>query len=414
MPVHRIVKILLPILIITFSVSVFMVLRASRPEQPPVKATERVWRVEVLEVAPQTLAPSLTLYGQVETPNLFKAAAPAESRVKQVLVREGEMVEEGQLLISLDPRDFLPRVEQARAEVTELEAQLRSERIRQRSDLDALQHERELLELSRQGVERARRLQTKKLGSESELDLARQELARQSLQLTSRELSIADHPARLQALEARLQSAAAGLAQAELDFERSQVKAPYAGRVASVEAAEGNQVSTGQQLLSLYNPANLELRARIPAPFLDELEQSRESGFPLIGLSGQDGRPVELRLVRLAGEAEPSGIDALFRIEQGSEWLRTGQIQQFTLRRKPREGVLAVPYSALYGEERAYKLVQGRMQGLQVETLGSYQPAHGKAQLLIRSDQLDPGDALVITHLPNAMEGLRAEAVVDE
>ena len=410
----RIVKILLPILIIMLSVSIFMVLRASRPEQPPVSTKDRVWRVEVLEVVPQTLAPSLTLYGRVESPTLYKAAAPASSRVQRVLVREGERVEKGQLLISLDPRDFLPRVEQAQAEVAELEAQLNSERIRQSSDLEALEYERKLLELSNQGVERARRLQTKKLGSDSELDQARQELARQSLSLTSRKLSIADHPARIQALEARLQKAAAGLSQAELDFERSQVKAPYAGLVASVEVAEGDQVSDNRQLLSLYDPGNLELRARIPTPYLDELEQSLENGFPLIGFAGQPNRRIQLSLSRLAGEADPSGIDALFVIDQGSGLLRSGQILQFKLGRQPREGTLAVPYSALYGKDRAYKLVQGYMQGLQLETFGSYVTERGDELLLVRSDQLNTGDQLVITHLPNAMDGLRVEAVVNE
>jgi len=412
--VKRIIIILLPILIITFSVSIFMVLRASRPEQPAVSTNDRVWRVEVLEVVPQTLAPSLTLYGKVETPTLFKAAAPAVSRVQRVLVREGEAVAKGQLLISLDPRDFLPRVQQAQAEMAELEAQLRSERIRQDSDLNALEYERKLLGLSSQGVDRARRLQTKKLGSDSELDQALQELARQSLLLTSRELSIADHPARTQVLEARLQKAAAGLAQAELDLERSQVKAPYPGRVATVEAAEGNQVSANQQLLSLYNPASLELRARIPTPYLDELQQNLETGYPLIGFSGRGGKPIQLRLVRLAGEADPSGIDALFEIDQGGSSLRSGQILRFTLRRQPREGALVVPYSVLYGADRAYKLVQGRMQGLQLEAFGSYVTESGEEQLLVRSDQLEAGDKLVITHLPNAMDGLRAEAVVDE
>jgi len=411
--VKRIIKVTLPILIILFSVSVFMVLRASRPEQPLAESKERVWRVEVLEVIPQTLAPSLTLYGQVETPTLFRAAAPSGSRVQQVLVREGEKVQKGQLLISLDPRDFLPRVEQARAEVAEFEAQLRSERIRQHSDLSALEYERKLLKLSSQGVERAQRLQTKKLGSDSELDQASQALARQALSLTSREHSIADHPARIQALEARMQKASAGLAQAELDFERSQVIAPYAGRIAAVDVAEGNQVSANQQLLSLYDSKSLELRARIPSPFLDELEQTRQSGYPLIGLTHGE-RQVRLRLIRLAGEADPSGTDALFAIERGDRWLRSGQILQFTLQRQPRKGALAVPYSVLYGGDRVYRLVQGRMQGVGVEMLGSVTAADSSEKMLILSDELKAGDELIITHLPNAMNGLRAEAVVSE
>ena len=89
---NRIVKIFLPILILICSLSVFVVLRASRPEQPVAETRERVWRVEVLDVVPQSLSPTLRLYGRVETPTLFKAAAPAASRVQRVWVREGEQV----------------------------------------------------------------------------------------------------------------------------------------------------------------------------------------------------------------------------------------------------------------------------------------------------------------------------------
>lgn len=407
-------KIFLPVLILTISLSVFMVLRASKPEQPAVKPQERVWRVEVQEVAPQILEPTLTLYGQVETQSLFKAAAPAASRVERVLVQEGQSVAEGQLLISLDPRDFLPRLQQAQAEVTKLQAELDSERIRQESDLEALEHERKLLQLARQGVERARQLQTKKLGSESELDQALQQLTQQSLLLTNRERSITDHPARVQALEARLSSAVAGLDQAKLDYERSQVKAPYPGLIASVETAVGNQVSASQQLLTMYDSASLELRARIPEPYLDELEQSLESGLPLLGYAGLGSRQIRLRLLRLAGEADPSGTDALFAIEQAGDWLRSGQTLQFRLQRRAQGQALAVPFSAIYGEDRAYKLVEGRMQGVKLRILGSYMSEAGDELLLVRSEQLAAGDLLVVTHLPNAMDGLRVESVISE
>lgn len=164
----------------------------------------------------------------------------------------------------------------------------------------------------------------------------------------------------------------------------------------------------------MYDPADLELRARIPGPFLDELEQSLAADVPLVGYSDQGSKRIRLRLLRLAGEADPSGIDGLFAIDQGGDWLRIGQALQFRLQRRPQQQALAVPYSAIYGEQRAYKLVDGRMQGVRLQLLGGYPDAAGDELLLVRSDQLVAGDALVITHLPNAMDGLRVEAVKDE
>ena len=407
----RILKIVLPILILSGGIGVFAALKATKPQQQPAQIKERIWRVAVETLEPRTLTPRLTLYGQLETPSLFKAAAPAPSRVDRVLVREGDRVSKDQLLVSLDERDFLPRLDQARAEVAELEAQSRSEEMRYQSDLNALKQEQKLLQLSRDGVSRAQRMQKQKLGSDSALDQAEQELARQALAVTSRKLAIADHPARLGALEARLQRARARLAEIALEHERSQVRAPYDGIVARVEVAEGDQVTANAVLLSLYDPRTLEVRARIPAPYQEELQRALSAEHPLQGETKPGAGQVKLRLARIAGQADPSGVDALFRIEQGLEWLRAGQLLRFTLKRLPQENSVAVPYRSVYGGNRIYRLVDGRLRGVQVETLGNFIDQQGQERLLVRAPALEQGGQLVVTHLPNAVEGLRAEAV---
>lgn len=408
----RILKIVLPLLILLSGIGVFAALKVTKPEQPTARIKERVWRVDVERVQPAALAPSLTLYGQLETPSLFKAAAPAPSRVDRVLVREGESVSEGQLLVSLDERDYLPGLDQARAEVADLEAQIHSEGFRHASDRSALKQEKKLLELAGEGVDRAQRMLRQKLGADFALDEAEQILARQQLTLTARQLSIRDHPARLKALEARLQRMRARLRETELDYERSQVQAPYAGIVAEVEVAEGDQVKDNAILLSLYDPGKLELRARIPAPYQDELQQALAAGQPLQGEALLGETRIRLTLARLAGRANANGVDALFRVDQGLSWLRVGQVVRFDLSRMPRENAVAVPYQAVYGSDRVYKLADGRMQGLRVQSLGAFVTADGEERLLVQASGLEAGDDLVITPLPNAVDGLRVEAVV--
>ena len=409
-----ILKFLLPILILIASVGAFTMLKATKPEQPAAQIEERIWRVDVMEVQPRTLTPALTLYGRLESPNPYKAAASAASRIDRVMVREGERVTVGQLLATLDERDFLPRLDQARADVLELEAEIRSEGIRQQSDMAALTQEKKLLQVSRQGVDRAQRLRKKDLGSDSALDEAERALATQALSLTSRELAIADHPARLSALEARLARARARVTELELEFERSRLLAPFDGIVAEVKVAEGDQVNKNAVLLTLYDPGALEVRARIPAPFQEELDQVRKTGKPLSGEVIISGRRLELRLLRLAGEASPSGVDALFKFESRPEWLRPGQVIRFDIRRLPQPDAVSVPFQALYRGNRVYRLQDGRMRGVGVETLGIFTDASGKERQLVRGAELKAGDYLVTTHLPNAVDGLRAEAVAGE
>jgi hypothetical protein len=73
--------------------------------------------------------------------------------------------------------------------------------------------------------------------------------------------------------------------------------------------------------------------------------------------------------------------------------------------------VVAVPYQAVYGGNRVYRLAEGRLEGLDVEIVGGHLEEDGSERLLILSAELNRGDLLVTTHLPNAMTGLRAEAL---
>lgn len=408
---RKFLKFVLPLLILAVGFAVFNALRATRPERPTAEIQERIWRVEVEEVGPGRVAPQLVLYGRVETPDLLKSAASGPARVADVAVREGERVAKGDLLVQLDERDFLPALRQSQALVAELEAQVQSERIRHDNDRRALEQEHKLLDLSRNGVERAQRLKKQRVGSDSDLDAAEEAVARQALAVSNREMGIADHPARLSALAARLQSARAKLDEIELDLERSSVTAPFDGLIAGVEVTIGDQVKEDAVLLRIYSIEDLEVRARIPAPYQSEVAAALATDRLLTAESVVGGGRVRLRLERLSGEAQPSGIDGLFAVEEGGDALRLGQMLELRLTRPPRDDAVAVPFQAVYGGDRMYKLVDGRMRGIRVESLGGRSDQEGGERLLVRSEGLAAGDLVVVTHMPNAVEGLRVEAI---
>ena len=115
---------LLPVLILAIAISTFWYLKSSRSERSKPVASEKVWQVEVMPAEPRTLAPSLTLFGNVETQKLVRAAAPGAGVVAEVLVNPGDPVNKGQVLIRMDQRDFNAAHLQARADVADIEAQL--------------------------------------------------------------------------------------------------------------------------------------------------------------------------------------------------------------------------------------------------------------------------------------------------
>ena len=402
-------KILFPIVILAVGVGGFAALKATRPKQTPVPPTEQVWRVETITVEPAALSPQLTLYGKVESPELTRAAAPGVGRVSRVLVLEGQPVRRGQLLLELDPRDFEPRVVQAQGQVDELKAAMDSERMRHAADLDQLEQERRLLDFAAADVARFERLREENFYSQAAVDQSRQSLARQQINLRSRELAIKDHQARMAQLQARLDQARANLEQAQLALARSRVIAPFDGIVAGLQVAQGDLVGNGQTLMTLYPSAGLEVRAKIPAPHQDEILDQVGRGRTLEATARLAGETHRLKLARLSGAADTRGLDAFFRLTAAHDQLRVGSLLTLHLSRAPVEGAIAVPYAALYGGRQVYRVEAGRIQAVQAKVLGEM--AGERPMLLIRSDGLKRGDQVMTTHLPNAVSGLRVEVV---
>ena len=391
------IRILLPIVILAIGVGGFMLLKASKSAAKPVQVKERIWRVDTIAAVPQRRSPQVLLYGKVEAPGLVKAAAPANAVVQSVSVAEGQHVRKSAPLLALDERDFLPQVEQ-------LEAQITLERNRHSTNQLLLDQEKRLLQIARDNESRVETLLQRNLGSQATLDEARRATQSQRIALTQRQLEIDNHGARLQNLKAQL-------TQARTQLERSQLVAPFDAIIVKVNVSQGNQVRSGDTLITYYAPEDIEVRAQIPAPYesmvLAALAKQQ-------GLTASSDNGMSFVFDRVSGQASTQGIEALFEprepIGRGDDiTLLVGQQLSLQLSLPEQENSVLVPSSALYGNNRVYLLNQGRMESVVVERLGQL-TVNGSNRLLVRSNRLDPGSEIITTHLPNAVTGLRVQS----
>lgn len=400
---------LVPVLILLLAGGVYHVLLASRPDPEKPVLREKVWQVQSIPAEPRDLAPNLTLYGRVESPGLLQAAAPGAGIVKRVYVRDGARVAAGELLVTLDERDFAASMLQFEADMRDLENQIAELGIRHRSNLSALRTERELLDLARAEVERLEKLQQQKLSTESLLNSARSEYGRQELAVVSRQLEVDRYPAQLGILKARLDSARAQLDEARLAMARSELRAPFDAIVSRVDVAAGDRVSIGATLLVLFPIDDLEIRAHLPSAHIAAVQRALADGLQLEAGVIEQPDLGTFPLKRLAGEAEATGIDAFFSIDAVAGHLRPGELLPLNLTLPPQPGVYAVPFQAIYGNSRLYRIVDERLDAVDVRSVGQSRGADGAVQVLVRSERLRPGDRIAVTHLPNAVTGLKVK-----
>lgn len=406
------VKIILPFLVLLVAGVVYFSLVASKTERELPALSEKIWQIEVLPVRQQQLSPSVTLYGRIESPEQLKAAAPGGGIIEKVFVRNGARVKLDQPLVTMDRRDFAASQLQTEADLHDIDNQIVELKIRHKSNLAALKTERELMALANDEVERLLKLKQQNLSADTAINAARSELGRQSLAVTSRQLDVESYPAQLQILLARQDRARAMMDQARLAMTRSEIRAPFDAIISEVAVAAGDRVSLGQILISLFPINNLEIRAHLPANYIESVQLAISQGQELNASVANRGDLGLFPVQRLAGEAEATGIDVYFAVDAVAGQLRPGELLSLSLKLPAESGVFAVPYQAIYGNSRVYRVVEERLQAIDVITIGQARGDDGQALVLIRSSDIETGDLIAITHLPNAVSGLKVK--IDE
>lgn len=99
-----------------------------KPSKAPAQISEER-QVEVVEVVPRPISYTLSAVGSLKTPEHVTISPKKAGIIEKILVREGERVRRGQLLVQLDEVDAKLQVERAEAGVQEAEASLEAHRI---------------------------------------------------------------------------------------------------------------------------------------------------------------------------------------------------------------------------------------------------------------------------------------------
>tara|TARA_R110001606_G_scaffold348746_1_gene498383 strand:- start:6953 stop:8188 length:1236 start_codon:yes stop_codon:yes gene_type:complete len=406
-------RVVYPLLIVLVAIASFIGLKQSKPEKVVVEQPEKIWRVNTAVVNIQQIAPEITLYGRVETPRNSTLKSALVADVLSIAVLEGSEVAAGQLLITLDDTDMLLLVAQRQADLAEIEALMVSENQRFKRDQSLLEQQAILLKLADNAVKRSVKLEQSRLASQATLDDSQATKQRQLVTLKGLNFDIAEHPARVAQLQARVKRAQALLKQAEVDLERTKITAPFSGRISQLNASIGDRVRAGDTLISLYDLDNLEVRAQIPGRYINQVLNMMNHSLVLEAKATLEQQQLTFKLERLSGvvKVDSGGVDGLFGISGNQYAIALGTFIELKLKLAQQDNVVALPYNALYGLDHVYRIKDGYLQSVSIERVGEYTNQQGQKQLLLRSQDLQQGDQIVSTQLPNAITGLRVEAL---
>lgn len=397
-----------PVAIIAVALLVVVALVMTRPETEPKVRQERAWAVDVIEVQPEAVSPTLELFGQVQSPQDAELSAGIEAVVLGMPVRDGVSVQAGDKLLELDDRDARLALQQAEADLREALAQKRFAKIRIQRSEEAFGKEKELLRISEQRATRAEELATEGLLSTADRETASENLARQQLALNQAELTLEENSVKLLELDARIARITAQRDAAQIELERTQVLAPFDGVISDLQVSEGDRVRVGDTLMRLQNPSTIEIRAQLPARVARSVNESLQEGKSILARVEADQRQLRGELLRVSGQtsAGSGGVDSFIGLAEGMSGLRLGSTVRVLLELPEEQNVIAVPAEAIYGNDRLFKLNGDRMLMVDIERVGERALSDGRTQVLVRTPELARDEKIIVTKLANAADGL--------
>ena len=396
------------VLIIIGALAVAILLIATRERSAPVERPERAWAVDVAVATPQTLRPTLELFGSVQSPQDAQLSSGVDGLITQVNALDGETVKADEVLLLIDDRDVRLELQQAEADLLEIQAKRAFAKRRLERGRQAFGKEQELLELTEKRAQRAQELFEEKLLSQSDLDTTSENLTRQQLAVNQAQLDVEEVEIQLTELSAQRSRAQALRDQAKLDLERAQVRAPFDGVVSDLQVSQGDRVRADDQLMRLQNPATIEVRTQIPARYAALVTDGLASADEMSALVQVGEQTIAGQLNRISGQTREAsgGVDSFIRFVTPPLGLRLGSTVRVLLELPLQENVIALPAEALYGRDQVYRLVDNRMQMVEVERVGERVQPVGGTEVLVRSGRLAADDRIVITKLSNAADGL--------
>ncbi len=225
-----------------------------------------------------TIRSVVSTNGKVEPIQSFEAHAPVGTTVKKLLVKEGDHVKKGQLLVQLDDAEARSQAARALSQVSAADADLsaiqsggnREEVLTVEAQLTKAQGARDA---AQRNLDALQRLQQKGAASPAEVKDAENQLARANVDLKllqQKQKGRYSHPeiARVEAEKANAQSAHAA---AEDVLSQLNIHAPFDGIVFSLPLHQGAYLNPGDLIMQEADLTKVLVRAFVDEPDVGRL-----------------------------------------------------------------------------------------------------------------------------------------------
>ncbi len=300
------------------------------------KSGEKTYTVQAEEVKKSDITSLVTANGKLSPRTDVKISAYVPARIDQLPVKEGDMVQKGQLLVQLDDTEYRAATNQAKAQLNSAEANL---------------------EQAQLVYDRQKGLFEKKLSSQEQYDLAATELKK---------------------AEAEHQQAQANLDQSKYALSKTTITSPMDGMVTSLNAEVGEIVMIGTMnnpgtvIMTVSDMSEIETEVDVDETDIAEVKLEQEvkvkiDAFPDTTFKGKVSEIGHTALISgLGTQDQVTNFLVKVVLLDNVPNLRPGMSASVDITTQHRNDILSVPIPAVVMREEksdSLKVKKGKTEG---------------------------------------------------
>jgi len=367
------------VVVIVLAAAVWRVLGSGQRSAAPAQQTEAGVPVEVAPVQTKNLLDIVSAGGSVEAAQEVTIAAKIPGRVAAVLVREGDRVLRGQVLIRLEDRELAAQLQQAEGNLAASQARLRllelGARPQERAQVEqAVAQARASFETAAETLNRMQTLLASGAVSQSQLDAARlqYDVARAQYESARQQLSVVQTGARPEELDmarAQVAQAQAAVTFARLQLANATITSPLSGTVTTRSVEPGSLASPGVPLMTVAQIDTVSVVLDVSETDLGRLKVGqiatvRADAYPDLTFRGT------IKEIGQAADSRTRTFKVKVAVENARHELKPGMFARAEITIGLRENALVIPRDAVVtenGRSVVFVVIDGRARARQIE-----------------------------------------------
>ncbi len=336
--------------------------------------------VSTTEIIRQDIESNILTSGTVVSKEERKVTADLSGKIKEILVKEGDIVKKGDILALLDSRELEYELKQAQLDLDMAEDKLEQLKTEDKTDLEITFKNAEITyKDALQDYEDKKKLYESGAISKADLDEAKSLMDKEynNYILAKSDYEQMDNLSEIQIQEKQVKACELEIEKYKDDLEKCEIKSPIDGTVIDIKVKELDVVGTSTEMFIIQDVNNLEIITNISEYDISKIKIGQLVKVTGEGVGNNEYQGVVKYISPSAvtvnnGSSTETLVEVKIDIKEKDTEFKPNFSANVEINTAKKEKALVIPYEALYSEKDGtkviYKVENGKAKRVVVET----------------------------------------------